>query len=98
MAFTKQVTFKGAVIPNAHLEIVSVSIYRQTGKIHVYYRVYADRQSCVEEPEKNIITENELLLPFSGMGSALSAFYAALEAKLLVKYPGAVAASDAISF
>lgn len=98
MAFTKQVTFKGAVIPNAHLEVVSVSIYRQTGKIHIYYRVYANRQSCVDDPEKNIITESELLIPFNGMGAALSAFYAALEAKLLAEYPGASAASDAISF
>lgn len=98
MAFKKAFTAKGFNFPDAHIEIVSCSLYRQSGKAHVYFRVYPTRQACLDEPQGNIIHEGELVIPFSGMAAALGAFYNALETKLLAQHPGAVAAQDAITF
>lgn len=98
MAFTMSSNFKGASLPNAHLEIVSVSLYRQTGKASIYYRVYADRAAAAANQEANLLEVREFVVDFADLGAALGTFYTALQNRIAALYPAAVPAQDAITF
>ncbi len=90
-------SFKGAALPSAHMEIVSVSLYRHTGKAHIYYRVYADRAAAVADQEANMLETRELVVAFADLGAALASFYTALQSRIGTLYPAAAAAQDAIT-
>jgi len=98
MAFTLNTTFRGASLPDAHLEIVGVALFRQKGMAHIYYRIYANRAACLADQDGNLLEVRELVVPFAQLAPTLGNFYNALQAKLLELFPAAEAATDAITF